>query len=280
VTSQQREAGAGQRVGDLLRSWRQRRRLSQLELAERAGVSTRHLSFVENGRSKPTAEMILRLADHLDVPLREQDRLLLAGGFAPQFGSQSLAADSLEVVMSGLRDLVDAHLPYPALLLDTYWDVIDANPAATALLSGCDPSLLEPPVNALRASLHPRGLAGQIRNLDAWADHLIRQVTSRAMHTDDPRLRDLAAELAGYVQPVVSRLRPTAPVLALELTTPDGLRRFFTVAAQLETPTDSLLQGMHLETFVPADRATRAALSRWGTTHTAEQLSGSRESAG
>ncbi len=248
-------------AGGLLRLWRQRRRLSQLELAASAGISTRHLSFVENGRSRPTAEMILRLADHLDVPLRERDRLLLAGGFAPRFERQSLSPASTEVVMRGLRDLLDAHEPYPALLLDSCWDVVDTNQAAARLLVGCDPALLEPPVNALRVSLHPGGLAPRIRNLDAWSDHLLRQVEARASHTHDPRLRELATELAGYVDPAVTPIRPSsAPVLALELETDQGVLRFFTVAAQLETPHDSVLDGLHLETFVPADETTRTAL--------------------
>lgn len=250
-------------AGSLLRLWRGRRRLSQLDLAERAGISTRHLSFVENGRARPTAEMILRLAEALEVPLRERDRLLLAGGFAPRFDTQAVDAGSLEVVMGGLRDLLDAHLPYPALLLDSCWDVVDSNAAAAQLLVGCDPSLLEPPLNALRVSLHPGGLAPRIRNLDAWAEHLLGQVHSRAQHTHDPRLADLARELQGYVGPVVPRIRPSpAPVLALELDTDEGLLRLFTVAAQLETPQDSLLEGLHLETFVPADDHTRTVLRR------------------
>jgi transcriptional regulator with XRE-family HTH domain len=258
MTASSLESGS---AGVLLRLWRERRRLSQLDLADRAGVSTRHLSFIENGRSRPTAEMILRLADQLDVPLRERDRLLLAGGFAPRFDRQAVSPESVAVVMSGLRDLLDAHLPYPALLLDNHWDVIDTNSAVENLLMGCDPALLEPPLNALRVSLHPGGLAPRIRNLNAWADHLIRQVQSRASHTHDPQLRELAAELAGYVDVGVSQLRPSsAPVLALELESASGLLRFFTVAAQLETPNDSVLEGLHLETFVPADDATRAAL--------------------
>ena len=250
-------------VGRLLRAWRERRRLSQLDLSEQGGVSTRHLSFLETGRSKPTAEMILRLAEVLDVPLRERDRLLLAGGFAPRFDRQQVDHESLEVVMSGLRDLLDAHLPYPALLLDTCWDVVDTNAAAADLLAGVDPELLEPPVNALRLSLHPEGLAPRIRNLDAWADHLVRQVASRAAHLHDTRLHELAEELRGYVDPQVTRIRPsTAPVLTLELDTEHGTLRFFTVAARLETPNDSILEGLHLETFVPADQATRDALHR------------------
>jgi transcriptional regulator with XRE-family HTH domain len=248
-------------VGSLLRAWRERRRLSQLALSAKAAVSTRHLSFIETGRSSPTPDMILRLAEVLEVPLRERDRLLLAGGFAPRFDRQAVSADSVEVVMSGLRDLLDAHLPYPALLLDTYWDVVDTNVAAANLLVGCDPALLEPPLNALRVSLHPGGLAPRIRNLDAWADHLIRQVVSRSAHTHDPRLQELAAELRTYVDPGVTQIRPTtAPVLTLDLETDKGVLHFFTVAAQLETPNDSVLEGLHLETFVPADQFTRDAL--------------------
>jgi transcriptional regulator with XRE-family HTH domain len=248
-------------VGALLRDWRARRRYSQLELSLLAGVSTRHLSFVETGRSRPTAEMILRLCEHLEVPLRERDRLLLAGGYAPRYDRERLHPESLAAVMDGLRDLLDAHLPYPALLLDTCWDVVDANDAVLALLAGCDPALLEPPLNALRVTLHPRGLAPRITNLDAWADHLLRQVTSRAHRLHDPRLHELAEELAALARPAVAQLRPsTAPVLTLELATDDGPLRFFTVAAQLETPHDSLLEGLHLETFVPADAATRDVL--------------------
>ncbi len=251
----------GATVGGLLRGWRDRRRLSQLGLSERAGVSTRHLSFLETGRASPTPDMILRLAEALEVPLRERDRLLLAGGYAPRFDRQGVDAESLEVVMSGLRGLLDAHLPYPALLLDSHWDVVDTNAAAAGLLEGCDPVLLEPPVNALRVSLHPGGLAPRIRNLDAWADHLLRQVMSRALHTRDARLEELGRELRTYVDPVVTRIRPpTAPVLALELETAQGLLTFFTVAAQLETPNDTLLEGLRLETFVPADQVTRDAL--------------------
>ncbi len=248
-------------VGSLLRVWRERRRFSQLDLAVAAEVSTRHLSFVETGRSRPTPEMILRLAEVLEVPLRERDHLLLAAGFAPRYGREAVSPESLEVVISGLRDLLDAHAPYPALILDTYWDVVDSNEAAASLLVGCDPSLLAPPVNALRVSLHPKGLASRIRNLDAWAGHLIRQVTSRAAHLHDPRLRDLARELASYVDPPFMHIWPSsAPVLALELETDRGVMRFFTVVAQLETPNDSVLEGLHLETFVPADERTRTAL--------------------
>lgn len=247
-------------VGDLLRRWRERRRLSQLELSSRAEVSTRHLSFVENGRSRPTADMVLRLAEHLDVPLAERDRLLLAAGFAPRYGGRALDSAEIATVMAGLRDLLDAHLPYPALLLDEHWDVVDTNAAVDVLLRGCAPELLEPPVNALRISLHPGGLAPRIRNLDAWSAHLRRQVAARHERTHDPVLGELAAELAGYPGGTSPTPAPLSPVVALELETPGGVVRLFSVASQLEMPTDSVLAGLHLETFLPADEATRAAL--------------------
>ncbi|MGP4111923.1 helix-turn-helix domain-containing protein [Streptomyces sp. 4N509B] len=143
-------------VGPLLRGWRERRRFSQQELSNRSSVSTRHLSRVETGRAHPTPEMILHLADCLDVPLRERNRLLLAGGYAPQYQDRGLDDASLALVMEGLRGLLDAHLPYPALLLDDYWDVVDSNAGVDALLVGCAPELLEPPVNVIRLCLQRR----------------------------------------------------------------------------------------------------------------------------
>ena len=186
-------------VGSLLRTWRERRRFSQLELSNRSQVSTRHLSRVETGKAHPTSEMVLHLADHLDVPLRERNRLLLAAGFAPLYQDHLLDDRSVAVVMDGLRHLLDAHLPYPALLLDPFWDVIDANAAVDRLLLGCDPALLEPPLNVVRLCLHPGGLAPRIRNLHHWAGHLHQQALHRAEHTHDPRHHELLAEIESYL---------------------------------------------------------------------------------
>jgi len=249
----------GADVGSLLRTWRERRRFSQQELSNRSRVSTRHLSRVETGRSHPTADMVLHLADHLDVPLRERNRLLLAAGYAPQYQDNPLDDGSIAVVMDGLRHLLDAHLPYPALLLDTYWDVIDANAAVDLLLVGCEPTLLEPPLNVLRLTLHPDGLARRIRNLDQWAAHLHQQATHRAEHTHDRRHAELVAEVESYLQEPVRPPVATGPVLTLELETEAGLLRFFSTSAQLDTATDAALEGLHLETFLPADVATRQA---------------------
>lgn len=244
-------------VGYLLRTWRERRRFSQLELSNRSRVSTRHLSRVETGKAHPTSEMVLHLADHLDVPLRERNRLLLAAGYAPQFSDRRLDDMSIAVVMDGLRHLLDAHLPYPALLLDAFWDVVDANAAVEQLLAGCDPTLLEPPMNVLRLCLHPRGLAPRIRNLHQWAAHLHRQVSQRAEHSHHPRHRELVEEIESYVDQASRAPMRTGPVLTLELETASGVLRFFSTSAQLDTASDATLEGLHLETFLPADVATR-----------------------
>ena len=247
-------------VGGLLRTWRERRRFSQQELSNRSGVSTRHLSRVETGRAQPTPDMILHLAEHLDVPLRARNRLLLAAGYAPRYRDHRLDDRAVTVVMEGLRHLLDAHLPYPALLLDTYWDVVDANAAVDQLLVGCDPVVLEPPLNVLRICLHPGGIAPRIRNLDQWAAHLHQQATHRAEHTHDPRHRELVAEIESYLAGPPTAPAATGPVLTLELATGAGTLRFFSTSAQLDTATDATLEGLHLETFLPADVATRRAL--------------------
>lgn len=204
--------------------------------------------------------MVLHLADYLDVPLGERNRLLVAAGHAPRYRDHRLDDQSVAVIMDGLRDLLDAHAPYPALLLDTYWDVVDANTAVDRLLELCDESVLEPPVNVLRVCLHPDGLAPRIRNLDQWAGHLRHQVSRRADHTHDPRHHQLVAEIESYAALAHGAVTATGPVLPLELDTGDGVLRFFSTSAQLDTANDGTLEGLHLETFLPADAATREAL--------------------
>lgn len=253
-------AAEAPRVGALLRTWRERRRFSQQDLSNRSQVSTRHLSRVENGRAHPTPNMVLHLADHLDVPLRDRNRLLLAAGYAPHYEDHRLDDQSVAIVMDELRYLLDAHLPYPALLLDTYWDIVDANAAVDQLLVGCDPAVLVPPVNVLRVCLHPGGLRQRIRNLDQWSAHLHHQVTHRAERTHDSRHRELVEEVRSYCNHPPGIPSTTGPVLALELDTDQGTLRFFSTSAQLDTATDATLEGLHLETFLPADVATRQAL--------------------
>ncbi|MDF0530606.1 helix-turn-helix transcriptional regulator [Tsukamurella sp. 8F] len=251
-------------VGGLLRAWRQRRRLSQLELSSRAEVSGRHLSFVETGRSRPSPDMILRLAEHLDVPLRERDALLLAGGYAPRFAS-SAAPDG--AVLASFRALLDAHMPYPAVLLDRYWDLVDANPGVAPFLAGCAAHLLEPPVNVVRLSLHPEGLAPRIVGAAAWRAQLLQQVAARADRTADPRLFALLEECRGYaIADGDAPAPPSGPVLELVVRADDGAPlRLFTVASEVLTPNDVTVDELHLETFLPADDETRRRLAEAGT---------------
>jgi transcriptional regulator with XRE-family HTH domain len=249
-------------VGHELRRWRELRSLSQLALATQAEVSTRHVSFIENGRSRPTPEMIVRLAEVMQVPVGEQNRLLLAGGFAPRYPHRGIDDEALAPVMAGLRGLLDAHAPYPALLLDDHWDVIDANEPVDALVTGCDPRLLEPPLNVIRLCLHPRGLAPRIRNLPTWRAHLLHQLKQRITHTGgDPDLVALQQDVTAYPSGGAPPASPLVdPVIPLEIEAEDGVLRFFSVASQVESASDVTLSGLHLETFVPADDTTRQLL--------------------
>lgn len=245
-------------VGEMLREWRESRSLSQQALSDVSTVSTRHLSRVETGRAQPTPGMILHLSEHLEIPLRERNRILLAAGYAPRYADSSLDDASLSSVMDGLRDLLDAHLPYPALLLDDYWDVVDANSGVDSLMVGCSAQLLEPPINVIRLCVHPDGLAPRIRNLPLWAAHLHLQLRHRAAQTRDARHVALANEVAELVD--VKTLPPVGgPVVLLELESDAGPLCFFSTAARLTTATDAALEGLHLETFLPADERTRAA---------------------
>src|ERR1700758_5794348 len=160
-------------IGELLRSWRRRRSLSQLELALEAEVSSRHVSFLETGRARPSREMILRLAEHLDIPLRERNRLLLAAGYAPLYAERSLSEPEMAPIHQALDRFLRAHEPYPAIVIDRHYNLMSANDAVSILTDGVAPELLEPPANALRATLHPLGMAPRIVNLDEWSSHLL-----------------------------------------------------------------------------------------------------------
>ncbi len=249
-------------VGALLRTWRERRRFSQQELANRSLVSTRHLSRIETGKAHPTPKMLIHLSDNLDVPLRDRNRLLLAAGYAPRYQDHQWDDASIAVVMDGLRRLLDAHLPYPALLLDDHWDIVDANTAVDQLLAGCAPELLEPPINVIRVCLHPDGLAGRIGNRAEWGGHLLQQVRHRAERTHDRRHRELAAETAGYLGESEAATPPAGPVITLEIDVDGAPLRFFSTSATLSTATDAALEGLHLETFLPADHETRRRFDR------------------
>ncbi|MCO8276355.1 helix-turn-helix transcriptional regulator [Actinoplanes sp. TRM 88003] len=246
-------------VGELLRGWRADRRLSQLELSVRAGVSARHLSFLENGRSRPTRDMILRLAEELKVPLRSRNELLLAGGFAPAYGETALDGPPLATVLASLRDVLAGHAPYPAVLVDRHWTMVDANSAVARFTDGCAGWLLEPPVNVLRLSLHPDGMAPRIGNLGEWRAHVLHRLDQQAAVTGDPVLRELRSELTAYPGGLAGDgSPPNGLVVPLRF---DGLS-FFSVTSVLGTPLDVTLSELAIESFLPADPDTAAALHR------------------
>jgi transcriptional regulator with XRE-family HTH domain len=250
VTAQPRPAGL------LLREWRERRRLSQLELSIRAEISTRHLSFIETGRSRPTPQMILRLAEQLDLPLRERNEVLLAGGYAPRYPRAGLDAPELSSVRAALRVVLTGHEPYPAVVVNRWWDLLDANAAVALLTAGCAPELLAPPVNVLRLSLHPEGLAPRIVNLAQWRSHLLGQLRRRADHLGDARLAGLWEELRAYPGGSDPELPAGRVVLPMRLLADGGELALFSIASRVETAADVTVEELTIETFYPADAAT------------------------
>lgn len=252
------------RLGDLLKMWRSRRRVSQLDLASSAGVSTRHLSFVETGRAKPSREMVLHLAEHLDVPLRERNVLLTAAGFAPLYRESSLDAPELASVRQAIELILGNHAPHPALVIDGAWNLIDANAGLGALLPLIPAELLEPPMNVIRASLHPHGLARVIVNFDEYAAHVIERLRRQFAATSDRALGALLDEVCGY--PDVARaigatptLPPPAAVLPMHLRLDDGTDlRFFSTMTVFGSPLDVTIADLAIESFFPADAATAA----------------------
>lgn len=259
------------RVGDLLREWRRRRRMSQLDLSLEAGISSRHLSFVETGRSRPSRGLLLHLADQLDVPLRERNALLLAAGFAPLYPEHSLDADALGPVRDAIDEVLAGHEPFPAVVVDGRWDLVSANQQALALFTeGVAGHLLQPPANALRVTLHPDGLAPRIVNLAEYSHHLLARLHRHVDLTGDASLASLYDELRAYpgvaagpphVDETVARL-----FVPLELATQRGQRlRFFSTIATFGTALDITVAELAIESFFPADEATRSALREAAT---------------
>jgi len=251
-------------VGDLLRAWRQRRGLSQLHLAGDAGLSTRHLSFVETGRSQPSREMVLRLAERLGVPLRERNTLLVAAGFAPVYSQRPLDDPALATARRAVELVLKGHEPYPALAVDRHWTMVAANATVPRLLTGVDPALMQPPVNVLRLSLHPQGLAPRIANLPEWRGHLLARLRQQIDVSADPVLTALLAELRGYPAPPLgsSEPEPAAVVVPLRLVTPVGVLNLFSTTTVFGTPVDVTLSELAVEAFYPADQVTADALRR------------------
>jgi transcriptional regulator with XRE-family HTH domain len=255
-------------VGELLRQWRERRRLSQLALALEAEISTRHLSFLETGRSQPSREMLLRLAEPLDVPLRERNHLLMAAGYAPVYPETALEAPPMAAVRAAVRQVLTAHEPYPAVVVDRAWTLVDANASVALLTAGVAPALLAPPANVLRGSLHPDGLAPRIVNLGEWRAHLLGRLRRQIALTADPALARLYDELRGYPcdqpEPEVEAPGPGDIVVPLRLRHGDGELAFFSTIATFGTPLDITVAELAIEAFYPADAATAAVLRGGG----------------
>ena len=247
-------------VGKLLRGWRERRLLTQLELALRADVSARHLSFVETGRSRPTSEMILRLAQQLDVPLRERNVLLLSGGYAPAFPVHRLADPPMQAIHEAIEHVLRAHEPYPAVVIDAGWDLVAANDAVPLLLEGASAALLEPPVNVLRLSLHPDGIAPRIVNLAEWRAHLLDRLNREIESTAAPALVALREELVTYPSPPPAYPDTRAILVPLRLRVRDTVLSLFSTTTVFGTPRDVTLSELAIESFYPADPPTAAFL--------------------
>jgi transcriptional regulator with XRE-family HTH domain len=246
--------------GSMMREWRQRRRLSQLDLAIEADVSARHVSFIETGRSTPSRAMVLRLAEVLNVPLREQNQLLMAAGLAPIYGERSLADPEMAAVRDGVDRVLAAYNPYPCVVVDRTWQIVHANAGAAVLLDGVAPHLLEHP-NALRIALHPDGLAPRIRNLGQWRHHLMERLRRETAVSGSPELSALLVEINSYPGCFDEAADLGGVAVALELYTSRGrLLTFLSTVTTFGTALDLTAAELSIEAFLPADEATAAAL--------------------
>ena len=252
-------------VGRLLRDWRQRRHLSQLDLACDAEISTRHLSFIETGRASPSRDMVLRLAERLEVPLRSRNTLLTAAGFAPMFAERPLADPALDSARIAIDHLLAAHEPFPALAVDRHWTLIASNDAARRLMGTVDLSRFGPAVNVLRLSLHPDGLASRIVNFNQWRSHILARLRRQVDASADPVLEALGTELAAYPIPSHAATAADEPhygdvIIPLRLDTEFGVLSFLSTTTIFGTPVDVTLAEIALETFFPADPETAHSL--------------------
>jgi transcriptional regulator with XRE-family HTH domain len=243
-----------------LRRWRASRRWSQLELALRAGTTQRHLSFIEQGRSRPGRAMVLRLAESLGLSLRERNALLLAAGYAPVFPESQLEEPELRAVREALDRILDGHMPYPAVVVRPYGELVAANAALDVLTEGAAPELLAPPLNVLRLALHPEGLARHVANLGDWGRHILDSLWAQALRSPDPRLDELIAELEGYVPAAAPGPDHIGFAVPLQLRGDEGELRLVTTLTSFATAVDVTLAELHLEAFLPADDASAEIL--------------------
>lgn len=251
-------------VGGLLREWRQRRRISQLDLALDAGISARHLSFLETGRSQPSREMVVLLAEQLEVPLRERNALLLAAGYAPLYRERGLDDPDFAAIRAAVERILAGHEPFPAIAVDRHWNLVSMNAGVAPLLTGVDPALLTPPMNVMRLSLHPAGLAPRIANLGQWRAHLLERLGRQIAESGDPVLASLRRELESFPHEGSEAVDDGLASLAvpLQLRTQQGLLSFISTSMVFGAPRDIGLAELAIEAFLPADDATAATLSR------------------
>jgi transcriptional regulator with XRE-family HTH domain len=249
-----------QTVGTLLRDWRQRRRLTQMDLALDADISPRHLSFVETGRAQPSREMLLHLSEQLEIPLRERNALLVAGGFAPMYRERGLDDAALAQAREAIELVLAAQRPFPALALDRRWNIAASNDALPELYEGVSPLLLKPPVNALRLSLHPQGVAPRIENLAVWRSHLLGRLRRQVGLTGDPALRALLEEISAYPGDRTEFPDQHAVLVPLVVRTSLGRLSFFSTTTVFGSPVDVTLSEIAIEMFFAADEATAKAV--------------------
>ncbi len=258
----------GRTIGPLMRDWRTRRGRSQLDLSLDVGVSTRHLSYVETGKSRPSPELVLAVAEHLEVPLRERNTMLLAAGFAPRYSARGLDAPAMRPIVAGLQRMLDAHDPFPGVVIDRQWNVVLANDAVAALTAGLAAEVVEAPVNVFRLCLHPAGLAGRTVNFPEWAEYLLRQLRRTIVLTGDDQLVAIEQEVLAYPNVVgLSRHRGSlggdepAILVPFDLRVDDDLTlSFFTTLTTFGTPLDVTLDELAVELFFPADEVTERAV--------------------
>lgn len=255
-----------QTFGDLVRDWRGRRRMTQMDLALEAEISPRHMSFLETGRSRPSREMVLNLAERLQLPLRERNQLLTAAGFAAVFPQRALDDPSLAAARRAVDLIMAGHEPHPALLVDRHWNLQAANGAAGALMTGLAPELLTPPINVLRASLHPGGLAPRILNLVEWRGHVLERLRRDLAVTADPKLAELLAELAAFPAPPAAVGRAHGPdyggvAIPLRMASEAGPLSFISTTTLFGTAVDVTLSELVLETFFAADEHTARVMA-------------------
>jgi transcriptional regulator with XRE-family HTH domain len=248
-------------LGTLLRDWRRRRRLSQLDLALEAGVSARHLSFLETGRSKPSREMVLHLSEQLDVPLRDRNHLLLAAGFAPAFEERAIDAPEMAPVREALERVLAGHEPYPAVVVDRWWNLAAANRSIAMFTAPVPEHLMTPPVNVLRVSLHPDGMASRILNYGEWRAHLLDRLHRQVALTGDERLAALYEEVSAYPGETGEVHGPGGEIAVPLRYDADGRElSFFSTIATFGTAVDITLAELSIEAFFPADENTAAYL--------------------